>query len=159
MMETDRLRLAPLDVPLARAVVAGDREGRAWHPEFPTEDDREACAMTLRAPDPAFGSHVVVERESGLAVGTIGCYGPPDAAGTLMIGYGLVPAARGRGYATEALRALVVHAFAQPSVREITADTLTDNVASQKVLEKAGFTHTHSTAEARWYRLNRPDKP
>ena len=29
------------------------------------------------------------------------------------------------------------------------------NVASHRVLEKAGFTHTHDTEDARWYALRR----
>lgn len=154
MIETDRLRLPQLDAPHAQAVVAQDRSGRSWHPEFPTEDDRDAAATAARTPDLTFGSRVVVEKASGLAVGTIGCYGPPDETGTLMIGYGLVPSARGRGYATEALRALVAYLLGQPSVRAIKADTMPDNVASQRVLEKAGFTFTHSTEDLRWYALD-----
>jgi ribosomal-protein-alanine N-acetyltransferase len=154
MIETARLRLPHLDAPYAQAVVAQDRSGRSWHPEFPTEDDRDAAAMAARAPDLTFGSRVVVEKASGLAVGTIGCYGPPDETGTLMIGYGLVPSARGQGYATEALRALVAYWLGQPSVRAIKADTMKDNVASHRVLEKAGFAYTHSTEDLRWYALD-----
>ena len=154
MIETDRLQLPHLDAPSAQAVVAQDRSDRPWHPEFPTQDDRDAAASAARTPDLTFGSRVIVEKASGLAVGTIGCYGPPDETGTLMIGYGLVPSARGQGYATEALRALVSYLLGQPSVRAIKADTLADNVASQRVLEKTGFAYTHSTADTRWYALD-----
>ncbi|NYF56066.1 GNAT family N-acetyltransferase [Micromonospora purpureochromogenes] len=155
MIETERLRLAPLDVAAARAVAACDRDGRAWHAEFPREDDRDAAAMVLPQTDLTFGCRLIVERTSGLAVGTIGFFGPPDDTGTLIVGYGLVPSARGRGLATEALSALVAYGFAQPSVRTITADPLHDNVASHRVLEKAGFLRTHSTEDAHWYAIQR----
>src|SRR5262249_4274627 len=100
-----------------------------------------------------FGSCVIVEKVSGLMVGTIGFTGPPDDSGTVSVGYGLVESARGRGYATEALSGLVEFAFTQPSVRAITADALPDNVASHRVLEKVGFVRTHVTETAVWYAL------
>jgi RimJ/RimL family protein N-acetyltransferase len=155
MLETERLRLEPLDVATARAIVAGHRDGQAWHAEFPSVDDQDAATMTLRHGNATFGCLVVVEKASGLAVGTIGFGGPPDDDGTVMVGYGLVPSARNHGYATEALRALVEYAFAQPPVRTLTADPLRDNVASHRVLEKTGFSHTRSTDDARWYTLSR----
>ena len=154
---TARLRLEYIDAATARAIAAHDRAGRAWHAEFPREDDRDAATMLLPEPDRTFGSLVIVETTSGLAVGTIGFFGPPDDTGTVMIGYGLVPSARGRGYATEALRALVAYAFAQPSVRVLTADPLHDNTASHRVLEKAGFVRTHSTEASHWYACHRPE--
>ena len=102
MLETERLRLEPLDVAAARAVAAGERTGRAWHAEFPGEDDRDAAAMVLPHADLTFGCQLIVEKASGLAVGTIGFFGPPDETGTVMVGYGLVPSARGHGLAAGA---------------------------------------------------------
>ena len=49
----------------------------------------------------------VLERESHTAIGTAGFKGPPDGADTVEIAYGIVPAFKGRGYATEAAGALV----------------------------------------------------
>jgi RimJ/RimL family protein N-acetyltransferase len=155
MIETERLRLPAIDIAAAQAIVANDREGRAWHREFPREDDRDAATMLLRHPHATFGSLAIVAKISGLTVGTLGFFGPPDDTGTVMIGYGLVPSARHRGYATEALRALVAYAFTQPSVLTITADPLRENVASHRVLEKAGFSRTHSTDNEHWYALRR----
>lgn len=155
MIETERLRLGALDVAAAQAIVAGSREGQSWHIEFPRGDDQDAAAMVLRDGETQFGCHVIVEKVSGLAVGTIGFFGPPDDTGTVMIGFGLVKAVRGRGCATEALRALVEYAFAQPGVRTITADSLQHNVAAHRVLEKAGFCRTHATEDVYWYAMQR----
>jgi RimJ/RimL family protein N-acetyltransferase len=151
VIATDRLELHPLDADGLRAVADGDRTARRWHDEFPLGDDCDAARMTLRHQDPVFGCSAIVERSTGLVVGTIGFFGPPDARGTAMIGYGLVPSARGAGYATEALRALVAFAFAREGVRRLDADPDRDNVASHRVLEKAGFVRTRSTADAHWY--------
>jgi RimJ/RimL family protein N-acetyltransferase len=154
MIATERLELHPLDPGTARAIVDGQRGDRRWHEEFPLQDDRDAAGMALRHRHETFGCFVIVERASGLVIGTIGFFGPPDPAGDAMIGYGLVPAARGFGYATEALRGIVEFASAQSSARKIVADTERGNQASQRVLEKAGFSHTHSTDEAHWYEID-----
>ncbi|MFJ3650628.1 GNAT family N-acetyltransferase [Streptomyces murinus] len=46
----------------------------------------------------------------------------------------------GRGYATEAVRDIVAFAFAHTDLRRVTAKHHPDNLASGRVLEKAGFT-------------------
>jgi RimJ/RimL family protein N-acetyltransferase len=51
----------------------------------------------------------------------------------------LVPSERGKGYCTEAVRIIVDYLFLSRDTMRIQACTDTRNVASQKVLEKAGF--------------------
>ncbi len=111
--------------------------------------------MALSNVDHVFGCYAIVEQSTGLTVGTIGFFGAPDAAGTAMIGYGLVPSARGAGYATEALLKIVEFSFAQEEVVRLEADPDRDNVASHRVLEKSGFVRTRSTADAYWYTAER----
>ena len=75
------------------------------------------------------------------AVGSL-CFRAPDAAaGTVEVGYGIAPAWRGRGYATEALR-LALNELPINFTR-IIAHTAADNLASQRVLKRNGFTQTH----------------
>ena len=62
-------------------------------------------------------------------------------ADRLTLGYALAPEVWGRGYATEAVAAMVKAAFALSSVAEIDASVQVGNVASKRVLEKAGFSH------------------
>ena len=62
-------------------------------------------------------------------------------AGRVEIGYGVAESARGNGVATAAVRQLVARAFADPDVGEIYAETAVDNIASRRVVEKAGFSH------------------
>jgi RimJ/RimL family protein N-acetyltransferase len=61
------------------------------------------------------------------------------AAGRTWIGYTILPAARGRGHATEAARLLVDYLFLHQPIERIQAETHPDNAASTRVLEKAGF--------------------
>ncbi|MEY9887918.1 RimJ/RimL family protein N-acetyltransferase [Catenulispora sp. MAP5-51] len=65
--------------------------------------------------------------------------GPPDEEGQVMFGYGLVPGARGHGYATGALGGLVAFCRSHAEVRTMVADTETGNAPSQRVLDKTGF--------------------
>jgi RimJ/RimL family protein N-acetyltransferase len=58
------------------------------------------------------------------------------------IAYGIAPEEQGKGYATEAAKALVELARTFPEVRVIRAHTLPDGAASKRVLEKCGFQHT-----------------
>ena len=59
-----------------------------------------------------------------------------SAQGSIDIGYGIAPSRQGRGMASAAV---VDWARSAPAVTAITADTATDNVASQQVLVRNGF--------------------
>ena len=96
----------------------------------------------------------MVERASGLVVGGIGFFGPP-LGGEAEIGYGIVPSRQGRGYATEAVQAMLAMAWADSRVRIVVAGTDPGNAASQRVLEKAGFRQISAGDEFR-YQLTRP---
>ena len=89
--------------------------------------------------DPWTIGFAVVERASGLAIGSAGFKGPPDTAGVVEAAYGIVPAFEGRGFATEALRELVAFASRDDRVRAIRAHTLPAENASTRVLLKNGF--------------------
>ena len=56
--------------------------------------------------------------EDGVVVGGIGFHGPPSGD-VVEVGYGVVPAARGRGVATEALRLLLDVAAGLEGVRRV----------------------------------------
>jgi ribosomal-protein-alanine N-acetyltransferase len=55
------------------------------------------------------------------------------------IGYSLIEEARGRGYATEALAAVVTEAFVVGELAELQACCVPENTASRAVLDRAGF--------------------
>ncbi len=72
-------------------------------------------------------------------VGAAGYLGPPSADGTVEVGYSIVAEARGRGFATEIVRALVERASGLPGVKKVIAHANEDNAPSQAVLARAGF--------------------
>jgi RimJ/RimL family protein N-acetyltransferase len=67
---------------------------------------------------------------------------PAEGAGPneVELGYRLHQAAWGQGYCTEASRALIRKGFTELGVRRVVASTYADNLASRRVMEKAGLT-------------------
>jgi len=86
-----------------------------------------------------FLAYVIVREVDGMAVGDAGFFGPPGAEGEVEIGYAVVPAARGMGFAREAVEVLMEWAQSQPGVRAIAARVERGNVASVRLLERLGF--------------------
>jgi len=135
LLSSERLRLFLVTPADAADMLAGRHQDR-WHPDYPRKDDVDAASMI--GPDGGEGAswgprHIVVDR---LAVGSIGCFGPP-VDGETEVGYGLVPDARGRGIATEAL-SLVAAEADRLGVR-LRASVDPENAASLRVLAKCGF--------------------
>ncbi|GAB3882842.1 GNAT family N-acetyltransferase [Terrabacter terrigena] len=148
-IETHLATLVPVTWDEARAMVAGSRH-RGWAPGYPREDDLDAVrTMTSDGPDPWTPRHVV-RRSDGLAVGTIGCFGPP-VDGVVEVGYGLVEPARGTGLMTDVLSGMV-RAIEAAGLR-VVAHTLPDNVPSHRVLARLGFVREDETGpEWLWVR-------
>ena len=82
-----------------------------------------------------------VLRATGEVVGRGGLHAPPDADGTVEIGYRVVPSWRRQGIATEIATALVDQARDGGAVRCL-ASTTPDNAASQAVIRRLGFVRT-----------------
>jgi RimJ/RimL family protein N-acetyltransferase len=136
---TERLVLRPWPDAEIAAVIGGTRLPH-WAPDFPADGDRVIAGYITEHPGvPAtYGQRQVVERASGLVVGAIGLFWPP-AEGVVEFGYGIVPSHQGRGYATEAARAMVAFALTAPGVTAVQAHAELENAASVRVLEKAGL--------------------
>jgi RimJ/RimL family protein N-acetyltransferase len=86
--------------------------------------------------------YYVVLREGSndrTAIGAGGFKGRPTHAGEVEVGYAILPQFQRRGFATEALRAWVEHALADPRVSVLVAHTLAGLDASIRVAANAGF--------------------
>jgi RimJ/RimL family protein N-acetyltransferase len=92
-----------------------------------------------------FGFWIVVEKASGDFLGWVHFRPPVDAApDDVELGYRLRRSAWGRGYATEASRALIDKGFAEQGVRRVFATTYEDNLGSRRVMEKVGMSLVRS---------------
>jgi [ribosomal protein S5]-alanine N-acetyltransferase len=163
VLHTLRLDLIPASVGLLNAELASVAElaeflGANVSEEWPPgEYDADAIAFfrmrLLESPDAAgWYAWYVLERSVGgrtpLLIGAGGYFGPPGTNGIVEIGYSIVPAFEGRGYATEVVGALVARAFSFPDVVRVIAHTDTDNHGSAKVLLKNGFSLSVPESEA-----------
>ena len=82
----------------------------------------------------------IIEKKDGSKIGFIAHFYVLHVAGRqLEIGYSLVPDERGKGHCSEAVKIMVDYLFLSRDIGRIQAQTDPRNVASQKVLEKAGF--------------------
>lgn len=96
--------------------------------------------MLTRGAEFTFAKQPVIERSTGIIVGYAGVdWFVLEGRRRLEFGYRLVPEARGRGYATEASRAVLASAV-ETYRGEILAIIDPTNNASQNVVSKLGFT-------------------
>jgi len=78
-------------------------------------------------------------RETAALIGDAGLWRIDDANRRCELGYSLARAHWGRGYALEALEALLAHGFDALDLNRVEADIDPRNAGSQRVLEKLGF--------------------
>lgn len=159
---TARLVLHPMTVNEAEQVVAGESDsGARWAPGYPTDGDASAARRFLGAcantgdPQP-FGNYQIRCREDGQVIGGVDFHGPADENGSVTIGYGLIPSARGKGYASEAVRGLLLFARAR-GVTCVKGDADHDNIASQHVMMAAGMRPAGEDERVRYFEIAWPD--
>lgn len=76
------------------------------------------------------------------ALGYLNFHGAPDENGMVEIGYMLLPAARGHGYAIEAVRAAFGWATGVHGIHRFRASASPDNARSLNLIGKLGFVQT-----------------
>lgn len=146
-MTTARLQLVPLEerhkVAFQRgadalAALLGARVPAGW-PHFPEAlAPAEAGQPAIVAP-PEWPGFLFLYPADGVLVGNGGFAGGPDAQGAVEIGYEIAPAYQNRGFATEAVRALIDYAFSHSSAGAVMAHTLGQPNPSNRVLRKVGM--------------------
>jgi ribosomal-protein-alanine N-acetyltransferase len=89
-----------------------------------------------------WGDRLCIMREGERRViGSVVFHGRPDRDGIAEVGYGIEEASQGSGLATEATRACVEWAFAQPFVKAVRASTFSWHKPSLRVMAKLGMHH------------------
>ncbi|CUJ62173.1 GNAT family acetyltransferase [Achromobacter xylosoxidans] len=152
-------RLRQDDVPMILALESDPEVMRHSTGVKPaTQARRQELLDWLKTPPDAIGHWAVVDPD-GVAVGWISLTRLEDT-GALQLAYRLQRSAWGRGYATGAARQLCDYAWRALDCAELLAVTWPDNLGSQRVLQKLGFTfravETHYGRDTRVYALARP---
>ena len=137
-LEDDAIALRPLeddDAPALASAIGGDPDLDRWtRIPFPYTEDhaREFIASTEES------ALAILDRTSGELLGGIGARVCEMAI--VEIGYWVKADARGRGVATRAVALVARFAFEGLGASRVQLTTDPDNLASQRVAEKAGFT-------------------
>ena len=153
-VRSERLELVWLSPELLEALLAGRRDeaerlgGFAIPAGWPDEHDGRFLALRLRQmlEEPSRGPwyvRAIVLPDERRLIGHIGFHGPPGVNArrdpdAVELGYTVLPEHRRRGYATEAVRALVAHARAQ-GVGRFVASVAPDNEPSLAIVRRLGF--------------------
>lgn len=145
VVETRRLALrAPQAQDVTRlAALANDADIARMTLRMPypySTFDAESFVLNVQGQDPAKSRTFLIEHEDHGPVGVIGLFEDGDVAPE--VGYWIGRPFWGRGYATEALEAGVAWASRKWKRRALVAGHFSDNPASGRVLEKAGFLYT-----------------
>jgi RimJ/RimL family protein N-acetyltransferase len=159
VLHTARLELVLLEPARARELATGNNEnGHPWAAGYPLGSSLLGAELTLAAaarkrPLGVFGSYQLIRRADGRVIGDAGFLGPPDATGAVNVGCAIAEDARGQGYATEALAVLLDWARKQTGLTCVLADTTRSNLASQRLLERAGMVRVGEDGELIYYML------
>lgn len=127
---------------LLRAPQQSDAAGLRLAGALPmTEDEAEkAVAAMVAERGKPFVFHWVITIE-GRPVGRVKGWEVSPYNGYVQLGYDIGPQWRGRGYMTEAVRAVIRYLLQEAQAHRVYAMARESNTASRRVLEKAGMQH------------------
>lgn len=159
VLHTARLELVLLKPEEARDLAAGrNANGYPWADGYPLGStllraELTAAAAAQQRPLGPFGTYQLVRRADDRVIGDVGFMGPPDATGAVSVGCAITEDARGQGYGTEALSALLDWVRRQSGLTCVLADTTRSNLASQRLLERVGLRRIGEDGELLYYML------
>jgi RimJ/RimL family protein N-acetyltransferase len=157
-LETSRLTLRPFtgdDFEALHAMRSDSEVVRYLYGE-PLSADETRRLLTSKMATPAWAREgdwltvAVVERASGTTVGDLSFRWVSERDRTAEIGFIFDPRRQGKGFATEAARALVDWAFKSAGFHRVIGRTEARNAASARVLEKLGMRLEAHLVENEW---------
>ena len=137
-----------------------------WNPYATPKMAQETVQQFIAGYSELHSYSWVIEADNDLS-GTIGAYDYKE--NRIEVGFCMTKACRGRGYATEALKAVLSYLTENEGISCVTAWCASQNIGSRRVLEKAGmqFVHTEKDSlvvgdktydkQIYEYRMNRPE--
>ena len=159
-LETERLILRPwreTDATRLFEIASDERVGKAagWLPPKTKEDSRLIIKDLLDKPE----IYAICLKENGDLIGSIGILQGEDSNIGLLdndaeIGFWIGYSYWGNGYASEALRSIVDHAFRNLHAQNLWCCYFPSNKRSLRVQKKNGFSFHHSRKNSYWRPLD-----
>jgi len=111
-----------------------------WDPHPNIEHTRNYVDyLQDRYRDGKYYDWAIVEKKSGKMIGTCGFSAISAEHRCAEVGYVLNPAFRGKGYAGEALSAVLEFAFRRMQLNRVEAKCVSENESSERVMQKVGM--------------------
>ena len=145
MITTARLLLRPFKLADTAKIFAMSQEAglRRWIPDQVYRDEAHAeqvlralIGFTDQPPDPPTRPFVVGVEHDGELIGHVGL---SAARNSVEVGYAIEDACQGKGFASEAVRAMTHWGLNELGLPEVLGIVGKENVGSCRVLEKASF--------------------
>jgi RimJ/RimL family protein N-acetyltransferase len=162
-IQTARLELRPVTLPIAVAILEGRRRSElekivgaelpwAWPGRALVEQAFRASLDAIVA-DPEtrlWGDRLMVTREAApRVVGSVVFHGRPGPDGECEVAFGVEEQSQRKGYAHEAVSACLDWALAQPECKVVVGSAMRWDKGSLKLLEKLGMKPRPTTEEER----------
>ena len=167
MIETGRLYIIPLTYEHLLLYLRGEdrlenllglaHTGRVMDARVCKDIEQNMLPKIRSSRDDLFLFHtcwLVIDKASMRIVAELGFKGEPNRNKEVEIGYGTIQAMRGKGYMTEAVRAMIGWASARQDVDFVLAETSRLNTASIRVMQKNNFECFQQLGSMLWWRMN-----
>jgi ribosomal-protein-alanine N-acetyltransferase len=129
-----------------------------FEPGEPIDADAARALAGERSEGRTFWAVELQERPTMIGHLYFGAMEPAELR-TFELGYIFHPAYQGRGYATEAARALVDHAFAEMGAHRVVANCNPENEPSWRLLERIGFVREGHLRRNIFFRCDAEGRP
>jgi ribosomal-protein-alanine N-acetyltransferase len=159
-LKTERLILRPLrleDAPSVFAYAKNPNVSRytLWEPHNTLQDteaflwDYAFESYGRQSPEPL---GITLKSNPEKVVGTVGCYWVSKPSKSMELAYAISEDLWGQGYVVEASSALLNFVFQKLNVHRVTAHCKVENTASERVMQKLGFTFEGTKRQAVFHR-------
>jgi ribosomal-protein-alanine N-acetyltransferase len=162
-LETERLILKPYTIQVCRNLLNNDfsdleiwnfKKGKSW-PDTDVLETLPRIINNLTKVDAPTGyeSWMIIKKDTFEIIGDLGFKGFNNDAKNIDLGYGIIKEERRKGYAEEAVSAIIKWAFSNEIIKEITANCLTENINSINLLNKFNFAQVRLESEMIYWKL------
>lgn len=112
-----------------------------WSPHLNLDDTRGYIGYLEKQYSKGFYADWGVSLKSGTLIGTVGFADLSEEKNTGEIGYVLNPQYQGKGYMSEAVRAVLSVAFDSLSLSSVCVRIMVGNVNSERLAQRVGFSY------------------
>lgn len=166
-IETERLILIPFTKEIAQDILDSNFEsievlnlkrGTNWPDQDIIETLPKIIFNLSKVISPTgFESWMIVKKDTKEIIGDVGFKGYNTLFNKADIGYGIIEAERKKGFASEAVKALINWAYTNEALTLISATTLIDNTDSIQLLKRLHFIKIEQENDFFYWELTRED--